>query len=353
MTSLPTPNGRIEMRSNGLPLHLLEVNKFWKWMAETTPGLWTTITVRECNMHSNGLLAMRAWLARSGSALPISISFDPANVPQTIVDIIVNTIKPFSPRLRRLSLPVDFAAALLHPGIQLSSLETIGLYMSKPGRLFIPPSAKRLRNAIVMLGPLFSGADGQLPVAIFRPIDVHITWEQLRHLTLGYFDGSTNSLPAILRRCPNLSFLCLDRFFLSPESVNVGGHQSLGHSGLRSLRIVTDGDASSLRLLRSLNLPNLMNMHIDFRGSVQHEAIWSRLASHIAFFAWRTVSFQQLTLGGFNVSEDELMWLSLFLPSVNKISAVCDGNDLITAAAKDVLTRHVNSSYVKKFAHTL
>lgn len=342
MESLHTPNGRIEIRSDDPPLMLRRVCYFWRQTAESTPRLWAAMTVSEHNMHLNGARVMAAWLARSG-VLPLRISFDSAHVSQGVINSIINSILPHATRLKHLSLSVNFAATLLHSGIQLPLLEAIGLHMSMPLNISIPPSAKRLRDFILMLGPPSSTANFQIPFN-FRHADVGIAWQLLSRLTICCFVGSIDSLHAILGCCTSLTYFSLDGFILSSGSV---GGQRLLHSELRSLRVLTDGDPSMV--LESLDLPSLTTMYVDFKGPTRYAGFWPHLEKSIVDFALRSGSLQKLILHGFNVSEDDLMWLAMFSPTIKKMSVVLDGNDLVTAAVRRVLNTPVDLAYYRQF----
>jgi hypothetical protein len=338
MRSIYCPSGLVEIRSDSMPLRLRQVCRYWKQTADSTPTLWTSMTVSSSNMHSQGLRAIKAWLERSGS-LGLTITIGPVKASQHMVDDVMAIILSHSERLVYLSLPAELSASALCADVQLPQLQTLALYMPTPMHLRLPSSTIRLRDVTLMLGSPFLGASGQIRAGVLNPVDVHLGWEQLTRLTLRCFTGSIDTFHNILLHCSRLNFLSLDGCSLAPSR----WQRRLRHLTLKSIHLLTENDPTSF--LDSLILPSLDTVHIDVMSPIAAE-FSLRLRLQIVLLSWLS-GFRTLILNGLFITERDLMWLALISPSIKNMSIMYDGNDLVTERVTGMLMRTLNLSYLR------
>ena len=341
MQSIYCPSGLVEIRSDSLPLRLRQVCRYWKQTADSTPTLWTSMTVSSSNMHSQGLRAIKAWLERSGS-LGLTITIGPVKASQHMVGDVMAIILSHSERLIYLSLPAELSASALCANVQLPQLQALALYMPTPMHLRLPSSAIHLRDVTLMLGSPFLGAGGQIRAAVLNPLDVRLAWEQLTRLTLRCFTGSIDTFHNVLLCCPRLIFISLDDFSLAPSR----WQRRLRHLTLKSIHLLTENDPTSF--LDSLILPSLDTIRIDVMSPVAAE-FSLRLRLQIVLLSWLT-GFRTLILRGLFITERDLMWLALISPSIRNMVIMYDGNDLVTERVTGMLTKTLNLSYFRNLS---
>ncbi|KAJ7111831.1 hypothetical protein C8R44DRAFT_798749 [Mycena epipterygia] len=239
------------------PLLLCHICRAWRNLALRTPRLWASLhIVAPSDSSKVGQLndAVKLWLSRSG-VLPLSISIARSyTAGQCDVSILLKTLIHYSPRWHRMRFMLDFHShasfeplAALSPH-DLPTLESIGV------EGFHSYDADDVDWSFVSFMRTTSLHSVSL-MQVVDPFRFPLSWERLRHLSLGHV-GSVlvDKALDLLHCCPNLEACTLPCGDRTEGTVLVPCHME----HLRQLCVITQGETGDF--FGNLVLPNLRTL---------------------------------------------------------------------------------------------
>ena len=266
-----------DLDPSNAPLVLRGVSRAWKTVADSTPCLWSTITVTPPQILLSNVQVIREWLQRAGptSTLNISVHVLP-DFPN--LNLLTGILAEFMPSSRRwqhldLSIPVGFLPLLLsNPGASLPALESLQLTLDHQPHLVIDRSATRLRSIsfkLSTLSPLNQLNGGRLDLA----------WHQITHLNIRTVTSTINAIWDIFLQCPRLLSLIITVSDNSSIRKMPPPRDHLFRSNIRQLTIVVNTHPVVIgHFIGRLYLPRLQELQLRFADPASEPYLWPRMA---------------------------------------------------------------------------
>ena len=246
------PREAVWISARSAPLLLCRVCSSWRALAQVTPKLWSSISIRIHRQNDiDPLICTRiinTWLERSGT-LPLTVTIDHTayNVPSiepTVLDAILSVVCSHSSRWQNVDitawLPVSF------PRLKL---EILPLLREFHLRLFIPEEFKTAISLPFCESPRLTRLSWPHPLNALT--DSRVPWTQISHLSLASEMTLFASLETI-RLCPQLEDFAM---CLSEEHHGDRHPIMVENRRLRTLEITISVDCSPF--FASLILPEL------------------------------------------------------------------------------------------------
>jgi hypothetical protein len=259
-----------DLDSAKVPLLFRRVSHTWQALADSIPGLWSSIVLTPSQFLPNNVQVVKEWLERSGTTKPLSVTLHaPPSPDRSLFLAILAELTPYCRRWKRLCLhvPVQYLPYVLsNSNVPLPSLEYLLLCVNVQPRLIIDSSATRLHSVhLVVYPPLL-----QPQANIF-----YLAWRQITFLNIQIVAGTMEAIWDIFLQCPQLLKLIVSATNNAsiPRIPFHRGH--LLHSNLQHLTVSVNARAGVIGyFLDGLFLPDLRELCLHFIDLADEPCVW-------------------------------------------------------------------------------
>ncbi|KAF9524329.1 hypothetical protein CPB83DRAFT_861398 [Crepidotus variabilis] len=214
------PNAPNSSQRNKEVLALCQISSWWRYVAFSTPHLWTALSIclpnQTASYEAVGPIKDFAseWFGRTGTILPLALRIqvnvptekdDSKERPDSCLKLVQSIIKPFVHRLKHLDLDSWFIYSLLIPFLSQSVPYNITTSLIlRAGKEERYPIHQRESPDPPRIFPKLKRVKFERDLLATEPPFFPLPWGQLTHVTVNY-------LPSqywidLLSMCPNLEF---------------------------------------------------------------------------------------------------------------------------------------------------
>ena len=320
-----------DLGPDNLPLVLRRVSVTFKAIADSTMGLWSTITITPSQVLLSNVRVIRKWLQRSGT-LPLDISIC---APSTSTDhsILIAILAEFMPTFHRwqhlmLSIPVGFLPMLLrNPGAPLPMLESLTLVIDYQSHFTFGLSTMCPRDA-----SLFTHAHSIGPYCS----QLQIAWEQITHLDINGVRGTIDVIWDILVQCPRLYSLIVTARIHS-SNLHIPFHYIYSNISHLTLSVTAHPIVIGWFLDR-LYLTHLQELQLIFEDPKDEMSLWPRGA--ILDLRQRCFPpLKRLAIVGKLILEEDLVDFVHQMKYLERLEVMYRTYDLVTPAVCGLLPK--------------
>jgi hypothetical protein len=328
--------GTVDLDPVSAPLLLRDVSSAWRDIADSTPGLWNTISVTPEQVQLSNVKVLKEWVARSGITSLLDISFHaPLDCPNPyLLAAMLAELMPTSHRWRNvsLSLPVAFLPMLLsNSSAPLPALESLELIMDEQPQFTIDSTAIHLRSvSLVALPPL---------AALPKEEHFDLMWEQITHLNIQTAIGTLDSVWDVIFQCPQLLSLVV----AAPNTVSSTPQKypfnarNLFHSGLQQLTMSINAHPDVVsHFLDGLYLHNLRELQLIFTDLAGAVTSWPKAV--ILDLRKRCLPpLARIAIAGKVIPQGDLVHFVREMRHLEQLEVICGMRDFVTPPVRALL----------------
>ena len=314
------------------PLVLRRVSPVWKDIADSTPRLWSTITVKPPQVLLPNVQVIREWLERAGPTNLLDINVHVLDFPN--LNLLAGILAEFMPTSRRwrhldLSIPVVFLPMLLgNFGAPLPALESLKLAIDCQPCFTIDPSATRLRSVSLLARP---------PMGVISGTQLNLGWKQITSLNIETATVTLNVLRDTFFLCPQLLSLTIsirnNRFILQ-----IPFHRDhLYHANIRQLTMSVNTHPAVIgHFLDGLYLPRLQELQLNFTDPVDEIYLWPR-ASILGLRQRCLPPLVRVVITGKFIFEEDLVDFVQKMKHLEQLKVMYEEHNLVTPYVRGLM----------------
>jgi hypothetical protein len=312
------------------PLKLLHIDVTFRNFAESTPSLWSTITIFPAQIIDTNVPVLRRWLVRSGTG-PLNVCvFSNAESNRSILVALLAELIHVHRRWQHLGLfiPPDLLPMMLSndnaPLPPLSGLMVIMEY--EPNFIDLPEAFLQDASLFAYTPPMVHPHGGFL----------NIRWEQITNFHIQNVIGTIDVIWNMFIHCTQLLVFSIAGQII-PAGRKIPPYGTLILHPIRHLTLSLDAHPTDIGyFLDAMHLPCLQELQLHFPGTADEMGLWPRAA--IINLRERSLPpLVRVTISGKPISEEDLIYFVLQMKYLEQLQVSYLREDLVTPFVRNLL----------------